>query len=102
MPKVRYFVSEGQVFRLGQAVVALGQLGFQHLTVLGPDVVEAVLLRRDADAALETLGIGGHVDEGKLEMHRAVKEVEKAAPLLENGGLVLLQGQLVVDVPAGS
>ena len=31
-------------------------------------------------------------------MHRAVKEVEKAAPLLENGGLVLLQGQLVVDV----
>src|SRR5699024_4874876 len=81
-----------------QAVVALGQLGLQHLAVLGPDVIEAVLLRRDADAALKALGVGGHVDKGKLEMHRAVKEVEKAAPFLENGGLVLLQGQLIVDV----
>src|SRR5699024_2472125 len=81
-----------------QAVVALGQLGLQHLAVLGPDVIEAVLLRRDADAALKALGVGGHVDKGKLEMHRAVKEVEKAAPLLENSGLVLLEGELVVDV----
>ena len=35
MPKVRYFV-------FCQAVVSLGQLGFQHLAVLGPDVIEAV------------------------------------------------------------
>ena len=31
-------------------------------------------------------------------MDRRIKEIQKAAPLLENGGLVLLQGQLVVDV----
>ena len=47
---------------------------------------------------LKTLGVGGHVDEGKFKVDRAVKEVEKAAPFLENGGLVLLQCQLVVDV----
>ena len=98
LPHGRRLDAEGQVFGFGQAVVALGQLGFQHLAVLGPDVIETIFLGRDADAVLEALGVGGHVHKGKLEMHRAVKKVEKAAPLLENGGLVLLQGQLVVDV----
>ena len=90
LPHGRRLDAEGQVFRFCQAVVSLGQLGFQHLAVLGPDVIEAVLLRRDADAALKALGVGGHVDERKFKVNRAVKKVEKAAPLLENGRLVLL------------
>ena len=90
LPHGRRLDAEGQVFRFGQAVVALGQLGLQHLAVLGPDVVEAVLLRRDADAVLETLGVGGHIHKGKFKVHRRIEEIQKAAPLLENGGLVLL------------
>ena len=68
LPHGRRLDAEGQVFRFCQAVVSLGQLGFQHLAVLGPDVIEAVLLRRDADAALKALGVGGHVDEGKFKV----------------------------------
>ena len=90
--------AKGDELGLGQAVVALGQLLFQHLTVLGPDVIEAVLLRRDADAMLKTLCIGGHVHKGELKVYRAVKEVQEGAPFLENGGLVLLQRQLVIDI----
>ena len=38
------------------------------------------------------------VDKRKLEVDRAVKVVKEFAPVLENGALVLVLGQLVVDV----
>jgi hypothetical protein len=56
------------------------------------------MLRRDPDALLEALRVCRQVDEGQFEMDRAVKEVQKAAPLFEDRRLVLLLGQLVIDV----
>ena len=92
------FDPKGQVLGLGQAVVALGQLGAQHLGVLGADGIVAIVLRRDPDALFKTLLIRCHVDEGHLEMNRAVKEIQKAAPFLKDGLLILLLSQLIVDV----
>ena len=53
---------------------------------------------RDPDALFKTLLIRCHVDEGQLEMNRAVKEIQKAAPFLKDGLLILLLSQLIVDV----
>ena len=90
--------AEGNELGLGQTVVALGQLLTQHLAVLGPHVIEAVLLERDTDAALKVGGIGGDVHKGQFKVDGAVEKIQKAAPLLENSSLVLLLSQLVVDV----
>ena len=38
------------------------------------------------------------VDEGKLEMDGAVKVIEEVAPVLENGILVLILRQLIIDI----
>ena len=89
---------EREVFRLCQPVVPLGELHPEHLAVLVPDGIELVLPWRDSDALLEALRIRGHIHEGELEVDRAVKEVEEAAPFFEDGRLVLLLGQLVIDV----
>ena len=90
--------SKGQIFRFRQAVVSLGELCFQHPGVLIPDIVVAVKLMTDADVLFEVTGIRSKIYEGQLELHGAVKEVKKAAPLLEDRCLVLLLCQLVVDV----
>ena len=90
--------AEGDELGLGQAVVAFGQLLTQHLAVLGPNVIKAVLLERDTDAALKVSGIGGDVYKRQLKMDRAVEEIEEGAPFLKDRRLVLLLGQLVVDV----
>lgn len=42
--------AEGQVLGLDEAIVALGQLIFQHLGVFGADAVVAVALQRNGDA----------------------------------------------------
>ena len=52
----------------------------------------------DPDACFEALGIRQHVHEGKLKVDGAVEKVQETAPFLEDRGLVLLLGQLVVDV----
>ena len=98
LPHGRRLDAEGQVLRLGEAVVAPGELAFQHLAVLRPNAVKCVPGGRDADGLLEALRVGRHVHEGQLEVDGAVEEVEEAAPLLEDGRLVLLLGELVVDV----
>ena len=90
--------AKGEEFGLGQTIVALGQLLAQHLAVLGPDIVKAVPLKGDADAPLKAFGVGGQIHEGQLKADAAVKEIQKAAPFLKDSGLVLLLGQLIVDV----
>ena len=87
-----------QVLGFGQAIVALRQLLFQHLAILGTDRIEAVLLERDADTLFKTLGIGTQVHKGKLEVNGAVKEIQETAPLIEDGSLIFLLCQLIVDV----
>ena len=90
--------AEGQVLGLGQTVVTLCQLFLEHLTVLGTDGVEVILPEGDADTLFEALRIGTHIHKGQLEVDGTVEEVQEAAPLIEDGGLVLLLCQLVVDV----
>ena len=88
----------GQKLRFRQAVVALGKLLPQHLTVLGANIVKTILLVRDADGLFKVCGIGGGIHKGQLKVDRAVEKVEKTAPFLKDGGLVLLLRQLVIDI----
>ena len=88
----------GQEFGLGQTVVALGKLLPQHLAVLGSHIIKAILLVRDADGLLEVCRIGGGIHERQFKVDRAVEKVEKRAPFLKDGGLVLLLRQLIVDI----
>ena len=70
----------------------------QHLGILAADVVELVILLRDVDLLLELADARPLVDERELDKNRAVKIVQKVAPVLEDGRLVLVLGELVVDV----
>ena len=90
--------AEGQVFGLGQAVVALLQLGLQHLAVFAPDGIECVLLERDPDALFKAFGIGRHIQKGQFKVNGTVEEVEETAPFLKNGRLILVLRQLIIDV----
>ena len=92
------FNSEGQVLRLGQTVVALLKLLPEHHAVFGADIIKTVVLIRNADALFKSIRIGGHIHKGQLEMDAGIEEVQEGAPFLKNGGLVLLLGQLVVDI----
>ena len=92
------FNAECQVLGFGQAVVALRQLLFQHLAILGTDGIEAVLLERDTDTLFKAFSIGTQVHKGKLKVNGAVKEIQETAPLIEDGSLIFLLCQLIVDV----
>ncbi len=65
--------AEGDVLGLGQAVVSLGELAFQHIRVFLPDGVEGVRLIGDMDGLALFLHIGGLVAEGELDPDGAVK-----------------------------
>ena len=88
----------GQKLRFGQTVVALGKLLPQHLAVLGSHIIKAILLVRDADGLFKVCRIGGGVHKGQFKVDRTVEKVEKRAPFLKDGGLVLLLRQLIVDI----
>ena len=88
----------GQKLCFRQAVVSLGKLLPQHLAVLGSHIIKAILLVRDADGLLEVCRIGGGIHERQFKVDRAVEKVEKRAPFLKDGGLVLLLRQLIVDI----
>ena len=90
--------AERQVLGLGQAVVAAGELLPEHLRVLNADRVEPVVLERDSDGLLKTLRVRRKVHKRQLKVDGAVEKVQEAAPFLKDGGLVLLLGELVVDV----
>ena len=90
--------AEGQVLGLREAVVSLGELRLQHLGILLADIIEAVMGQGDPDTCFEALGIRRHVHETQFKVDGAVKKVQETAPFLEDRGLVLLLGQLVVDV----
>ena len=70
----------------------------QHIGILGANVVEVILLRRDIDLLFELRNVRLLVDKRKLNKNGAVKVVEEVTPVLEDGGLVLVLGKLVVDV----
>ena len=90
--------AEGQVLGLDKAIVAFGQLIFQHLGVFGADAVVAVALQRNGDALRVGILVCRRIDKGQLKAHGAVKVVEEVAPAVKDSGLVLVLIQLVVDV----
>ena len=93
--------AEGDVLLLDQSVVALGELALQHTGILGADVVEIVLLRRKVDALTKLIEACLLIDEGELDEDRAVKVVQKVAPVLKDCGLIIVLRKLVVDVLKG-
>ena len=93
--------AEGDVLLLDQPVVALGELVLQHSGILGADVVEGVLLCRNVDALAELIEACLMIDEGELDENRAIKVVQKVAPVLKDGSFVLVLRKLVVDVLKG-
>ena len=92
------FNAEGDIFGLGQAVIALRKLGLQHLAVLTADAVEVIVSEGNADILFKHLRIRRHVHEGQLKVDRAVEKIQEGAPLFKDRCLVLLLRQLIVDV----
>ena len=89
--------AESDVLGPVNAVVALGDLPFEHGHELAPDAVKLVCLHGDI-YLVPAGGVGTAVDEGELERQGAVKVVEKGAPAVEDGRLVLRGRHRVVDV----
>ena len=90
--------AKGDELGLGQTIIALGKLLAQHLTVLGTHIVKAVLLERNADAFLKLGAVSRHIHKGQFKFDTGIEEVQKTAPFLENGSLILLLGKLIIDV----
>ena len=92
------FHRKGDVLAAHQAVVALRQLILQHLRIFHANIIEIIALWRNADHALKLCHVGLVIDEGELEVDRAVKVVEKITPVLEDRVLVLILRKLVVNI----
>ncbi len=92
------FDAEGQVLGFDEAVVAFGKLVPEHFRILRAQTVEIVALRRDGDAFRKAVPRRGEVQERELKLDGTVEIVEKIAPALKNGGLVLVLVELIVDV----
>ncbi len=92
--KVVHVHAEGQELCADNAVVAFGDLVFQHFHILTPDAVVIIVLHGDVHA-VPAARAAPVVEEGKLERKAAVKVVEAGAPfpvregLLGGGGNVL-------------
>ena len=72
--------AKGDELGLGQTIIALGKLLAQHLGILRTNIIETVLLERNADALFKLGAVGCHVHKGQLKFDRAVEEVQKTAP----------------------
>ena len=90
--------AKGDELGLSQTIIALGKLLAQHLGILGANIVKAVLLERNADALFKLGAVRCHVHKGQLKFDAGIEEVQKTAPFLENRRLILLLGELVIDV----
>ena len=86
--KVIRLHAESQVFGTDKAVVASGNLVFQHGRKLRPDAVVFILLHGDIDG-ITVSRPGAVVDKGKLERQGVVKVIEKRAIAVENSGLIV-------------
>ena len=91
--------AEGQVFGFHNTVVALGKLVLQHPGVFVTNRVETIFLGRDRDGLSKGFFRCGQIDKGQLKLNRAVKVVQEITPAIEDGLLILIVRELVVDVP---
>ena len=69
--------TKGDEFGLGQTIIALGKLLAQHLGILRTNIIETVLLERNADALFKFGAVGCHVHKGQFKLDRAVKKVQE-------------------------
>ena len=90
---------EGDVLLSDPAVVSLGHLLLQHPVILPADLVEFIVSLIDPDGRLHLGDPGLLADAAHLQADAGVKVVVEVAPVVEGCGLVLVLGQLVVDVP---
>ena len=95
--KVVYVHTEGQELCADNAVVAFGDLVFQHFHILTPDAVVIVILHGDVHA-VPAARAAPVVEEGKLERKATVKVVQTGAPPVKDGRLIFGLCELVVDV----
>ena len=91
--------AEGQVLGFHNTVVALGKLVLQHPGVFVTNRVETIFLVRDGDGLSKGFFRCGQIDKGQLKLNGAVKVVQEITPAIEDGLLILIIGELVVDVP---
>ena len=92
------FNAESEIFRFCQSIIALCQLLFQHLTVLGTDRIEIVFSEWNADTLFKTLRIGTHIHKRQFKTDRAVEKVQESTPFIKNSCFILLLCQLIIDV----
>ena len=88
----------GQIFRLCQAVLSLGYLVAEHLRVFRPDAVKAVSVERNVNALRNVFLRRGEVHKRELKLNGSVKEIEKLAPPIKDGGLILILTELIVCI----
>ena len=92
------FYAECEVFGFDKTVVTLGKLTSKHFCVLGAYTVKVIVLRWYCDAVGVGVFVRSKIHKGKLKMHRAVEVVEKVAPSVEDGCLILVLIKLIIDV----
>ena len=68
--------TKGDVFGAHNAVVAFGNLAFEHIHELAPDAVERILLGRDIHLVAAHRP-GAPIDERELERQGTVKVIEE-------------------------
>ena len=89
--------AKGDVLGPFDAVVAFGNLVFQHPRVFCADAVEAVIRLGDIHLVAAP-GTAAAVDKGKLKRQRTIKIIQPRAPTAENGRLILGGRNGIVDV----
>ena len=92
------FDTESQILSFDQTVIATGKLIAEHLCIFLSNIVEIVTLGRDLDALTVGILICRHVHERQLEFHGAVKVVQEVTPALEDGRLIFILVELIVDI----
>ena len=84
------FDAEREVLVLNEAIVTALELVLQHGAVLSTQAVVLIAAQGDGDAITVGFFIRGRVDKAELKTDRSVKVIEKVAPAVEDGVLVLV------------
>jgi len=80
--------AERDILGADNAVIAPGNLPFQHIHILAPDAVKFIVGHRDIDLVAAP-ATGAVIDKGELERQGAVEVVQERTPPAENGRLIL-------------
>ena len=90
--------ADGKITFPDDAVVALGDLGAQHLVEFLPVVVQAVILERQQNGPLEFFLVDPPVVQSDLGRSTGVQCIEQVAVVQEHCRLIFFAGNGIVDV----